>query len=120
MTHDLCEVIVTAPDPEWLTDLCRDLVTAGLASSAHVVHPVTSIYRWKGEVHQANEARAFLRTRQALVAAIVEFVVPRHPYEVPNVTALPVIAGNSPYLAWIRSETRSALDARESRTSLEP
>ncbi len=105
MIDDLCEVIVTAPDREWLENLCRQLVERHLASSAHVVHPVTSVYRWQGEVHDAIEARAFLRARREHVKAIVEFVVERHPYEVPNVTALPLVGGNETYLAWVREST---------------
>ena len=102
---DPCEVVVTAPDGEWLKNLCRELVEARLASSAHVVSPVASVYRWEGAVHEASEARAFLRTRFGLVDALVSAVVERHPYEVPNVTALPIVAGNPDYLDWIRRET---------------
>jgi periplasmic divalent cation tolerance protein len=85
--------------------LCRQLVDVRLAASAHVIHPVTSIYRWEGTVHEATEARAFLRSRVALVDDIVAYVVQRHPYKVPNVTALPLIGGNADYLSWVRSET---------------
>src|SRR4051794_34386830 len=94
----LIEVIVTAPDADWLVDLCRQLVDEQLAASAHVIHPVTSIYRWDGTVHETTEARAFLRSRQDLLDDVVRYVVARHPYEVPNVTALPIIGGNPGYL----------------------
>lgn len=103
--YDLCEIIITAPDAEWLGALCQQLVETRLASSAHVVHGVRSIYRWQGTVHDAKEARAFLRSRTALVDAIVAYVVERHPYDVPNITAVPLIAGNPGYLDWIRAET---------------
>ena len=102
---DLCEVIVTAPDRDWLIDLCRQLVDARLASSAHVIHPVTSIYRWDGTVHETTEARAFLRSRLRPLDDVVGYVVARHPYEVPNVTALPIVGGNPDYLAWVHTET---------------
>ena len=46
---DPCEVVVTAPDADWLRDLCRQLVEARLASSAHVIFPVASVYRWDGD-----------------------------------------------------------------------
>jgi periplasmic divalent cation tolerance protein len=105
MTDDVCEIVITAPDRDWLAHLCLQLVEARLASSAHVVHPVTSIYRWEGAVHTTTEARAFLRSRVVLIARIVDFVRARHPYEVPNATALPIVAGNPDYLAWVRSET---------------
>jgi periplasmic divalent cation tolerance protein len=102
---DLCEVIVTAPDGAWLEDLCRQLVSNRLASSAHVIYNVRSIYQWHGDVHETTEARAFLRSRARLVDALTAYVVERHPYDVPNVTALPIIAGNPDYLGWIRTET---------------
>ena len=109
MTADeLCEVIVTAPDHEWLIDLCRELVDAELAASAHVIHPVTSIYRWDGAVHETTEARAFLRSRRGLLDELAQFVVARHPYQVPNVTALPIVGGNPDYLAWVHAETASS------------
>lgn len=102
---DLVEVTITAPDPDWLTDLCRQLVDAHLASSAHVIHPITSIYRWEGAVHETAEARALLRSRVDLLDALTAYVVERHPYAVPNVTAIPIVGGNPDYLAWVRAET---------------
>ena len=102
---DLCEVTITAPDRDWLADLCRQLVDARLASSAHVIHPITSIYRWEGAVHETTEARAFLRSRVDLLDDLIAYVVERHPYEVPNVTAMPIVGGNPDYLAWVRAET---------------
>ena len=105
-TDQLVEVTITAPDRDWLVALCHQLVDARLASSAHVIHPVASVYRWQEDVHEATEARAFLRSRLALVPEITTYVVERHPYDVPNVTAVPVLAGNCAYLEWIRAETR--------------
>jgi periplasmic divalent cation tolerance protein len=102
---DPCEVVVTAPEEDWLKDLCRQLVDARLASSAHVIFPITSIYRWDGEVHETTEGRAFLRTRLGRVDALVTYIVERHPYDVPNVTALPIVGGNPQYLEWIKRET---------------
>ena len=100
-----CEIIITAPDHDWLADLCRQLVDARLAASTHIIHPITSIYHWQGAVHEATEARAFLRSRHSLLDQITAYVIERHPYDVPNITALPIIGGNPDYLAWIRAET---------------
>jgi periplasmic divalent cation tolerance protein len=105
LPDDVCEVVVTAPDGAWLEELCRQLVSNRLASSAHVIHDVRSIYRWQADIHEAAEARAFLRSRTRLIDALTAYVVERHPYEVPNVTALPIIGGNPEYLDWIRTET---------------
>jgi periplasmic divalent cation tolerance protein len=113
--NDLCEVIVSAPDRAWLIELCRELVAEQLAASAHVVHPVTSIYRWKGTVHETTEARAFLRSRRDLLDELTRFVVARHPYEVPNVTELPITGGNPSYLAWVTAETTVSEESTGSR-----
>jgi periplasmic divalent cation tolerance protein len=52
-----------------------------------------------------TEARAFLRSRRALIDQLVAYVIERHPYEVPNITALPIVGGNPDYLAWLSDET---------------
>ena len=104
-TDEPVEVIITAPDRHWLEDLSHKLIDARLAASAHVIHPDTSIYRWKGAVETTTEARAFLRSRRALLEQLVAYVVERHPYEVPNITALTIVGGNPDYLAWLAEAT---------------
>ena len=102
--ESFCEVTITAPDREWLVDLCRQLVDARLAASAHVMLPITSVYRWRGNVHETAEARASVRSRVSLLDDLTAFVLERHPYEVPNVTAVPFIGGNPDYRAWLELE----------------
>jgi periplasmic divalent cation tolerance protein len=102
---ELCEVVITAPDPDWLVDLTRDLVAEGLCASVHNFSSVRSIYRWRGEIFERTEGRASLHTRLALVPAIVARVKTAHPYEVPGISARPIIDGNPDYLAWIAQET---------------
>jgi periplasmic divalent cation tolerance protein len=103
--NELCEVVITAPDAEWLTDLTRQLVHEGLCASVHNFAPVRSIYRWRGEVHERTEGRASLHTRLALLPAIVARVKAAHPYEVPGISARPIIDGNPDYLQWMLDET---------------
>ncbi len=105
MSEDLCEVTITAPDAEWLATLAHDLVERRLCASAHIVAPIRSIYRWQGKIEDTIEARAFLRTRRAHLEAIVDLVTERHPYDVPNVTAVPLVGGNPGYLNWVREAT---------------
>ena len=102
---DLCEVVITAPDPAWLTDFTRALIADHLCAGSHQIETIRAIYPWRGEVHDTREARVAVRTRIALVEAIVERVRAEHPYEVPGVVALPIIAANPDYARWIRDET---------------
>lgn len=104
---ELCEVVITAPDSDWLLELTRELVTTGLCASVHNFTPVRSIYRWRGEIFERTEGRASLHTRMSLVPVIVEKVKASHPYEVPGISARPIVGGNPDYLQWIADETSS-------------
>jgi periplasmic divalent cation tolerance protein len=104
---ELCEVVITAPDPQWLKDLSRRLVEAGLCASAHNFAPVQSVYRWRGQVYERTEGRVSLHTSAKRVPEIVSQVKREHPYEVPGVSTRPIAGGNPEYLAWIATETGS-------------
>lgn len=108
---ELCEVVITAPDPEWLLALVRDLIANRLGASAHSFAPVRSLYWWEGEVVERTEGRVSLNTRAELVPEIVEFVKRVHPYRVPGISSRPIIDGNPEYLRWISDETRGVNDA---------
>ncbi len=103
---DLCEVSITAPEPEWLAELVRDLIAMHLCASAHIVAPVRSFYRWEGRIEDRSEARAFLRSRTQHVDAIVRIVRARHPYRVPSVAVVPIVDGDRGYLDWVSESTQ--------------
>lgn len=105
MTTDVCEVIITAGDPEWLASLSRTLVEERLCACGHNIAPIRSLYRWQGTVHDEIEARVALHTRVDLVPQIVRRTMDEHPYQVPCVLALPVVGGNPDYIEWVREQT---------------
>ena len=102
---ELCEVVITAPDPRWLQDLSRKLIEQRLCASAHNFAPVQSIYRWRGEIYERTEGRVSLHTRRDRVAEIVALAKQEHPYEVPGISTRAIADGNPDYLAWIAEET---------------
>jgi len=104
----LCEVVITAPDPDWLYAFARSLVEDGLVASAHNFAPVQSIYTWQGHVYERTEGRVSLHTSRDRIADIVARVRREHPYEVPGVSARPIIDGNPDYLTWIAEVTNTA------------
>ena len=101
----VCEVVITAPDPDWLVEFTRMLVGDRLCASGHNFQPIRTIYRWQGQVYDKAEARVALRTRRSLVPQIVERTKRDHPYEVPSVVAVPIIDGGPDYLRWILDQT---------------
>jgi periplasmic divalent cation tolerance protein len=106
VTADICEVVITASDPEWLVAFTRSLVADRLVACGQHITSIRSLYRWQGAIEDESEARVALHTRTSLVPAIVERANRDHPYEVPCVIAIPVIAGNPAYIDWVLAETR--------------
>jgi periplasmic divalent cation tolerance protein len=102
---DLLVVLVTAPTADKAAELARALVEERLAACGNVVPGVRSIYRWEGKVEDDAEALLVLKTTRACFPALRERVLALHPYQVPEVLALPVEAGSERYLAWVGAET---------------
>ncbi len=105
MAADICEVVITAADADWLAQFTRRLVEDRLAACGQQVAAIRSIYRWDGAVQDDPEARVALHTRVALVDAIVARADAEHPYDVPCVLALPVVAANPAYAEWVLAQT---------------
>ena len=103
----ICEVVITAPEADWLRDFSKSLVVERFAACGHSIAEIRSIYRWEGQVHDKLEARVMLHTRQSLVAEIIEVTRREHPFEVPCVIATPVTEANLEYHAWVIEETRA-------------
>jgi periplasmic divalent cation tolerance protein len=94
-------VLITAPDADTAARIARTLVEEKLAACGNVLPQVRSIYRWQGKVEDASEALLVLKTARGRFKEIVDRVRAIHPYEVPEVIALPVAAGYDVYLDWI-------------------
>ena len=101
-------VLTTLATPEAAHDLVRDLVGARLVACGTVLPAATSIYRWQNAVTTDTEAVVLLKTVQGRWDALVEAVERLHPYDVPELLALPVHSGLPAYLAWLTAETEVA------------
>jgi periplasmic divalent cation tolerance protein len=108
----ICEVIITAPDMNWLTEFSRTLVVDRLCATAHSFAELKTVYWWQGELHDATEAQVTLHTRVDHVNDIVERVKNQHPYVVPSVITRSITGGSDTYLQWIVDETESPKDLR--------
>jgi periplasmic divalent cation tolerance protein len=101
-------VLTSLPDHEVAQALARSLVTGRLAACVNVGAPVESMYHWRGEIETAREVPVVIKTRQALYPAVEAAVLAVHPYELPEVIAVPIIHGLAGYVDWIRAETADA------------
>ena len=103
--EDALVVLVTAPSPDQAAELARALVEERLAACGNVLPAIRSIYRWEGKVHDDAEALLVLKTTRGRFEALRDRILALHPYDVPEVIALPVEAGSAAYLAWIAEQT---------------
>ncbi len=99
-------VLVTVPTAETGADVARALVEEGLCACGNVVPGLRSIYRWAGKVQDDAEALLVLKTERRLLPALKERLPAMHPYQVPELLALPVEDGLAPYLEWIAASVR--------------
>ncbi|WP_229891135.1 divalent-cation tolerance protein CutA [Streptomyces mashuensis] len=98
--------MTTTDGEEHARHLAATAVERRLAACAQIDGPVTSVYRWEGEVRADQEWRVLYKTTADRCAALEAHVRAEHTYDVPEVIALPVTAGSDAYLAWVREETR--------------
>jgi periplasmic divalent cation tolerance protein len=81
--------------------IATELVERRLAACVQIVGPIRSVYRWQGEVESAEEWLCLVKTEQAHLAAIDALLREIHPYEVPELVAMPIVGGSEAYLKWL-------------------
>ena len=100
-------VYVTAGSAEEAENLAQALVGEKLAACVNRVHRVRSVYRWQGQIEQSDEELLIIKTRKELFTALERRVRELHSYSVPEIIALPVVAGSAGYLSWWRNQVAS-------------
>ena len=98
-------VLTTLPDEEHARALVRRLVEERVVACGTVLGRVTSVYRWEGAIEEAAEVQVLLKTRRDLWKRLEAAVREKHPYDVPELLALPVESGLEAYLEWVSEET---------------
>lgn len=108
MSHSGIVVFTTAPNETTAKKLARGLVAEKLAACVQLVPNIESIYHWKGELHEEKEVQLIIKTVQSAWPNIETYLKEHHPYEVPEIIALPISHGAATYLSWLASEVRKA------------
>ena len=99
-------VLTTAPDAKTGGDIARFLLKKKLAACVSVKEGFSSIYRWKGKVEQVKESLLLIKTSEKNFSRVRQAVEKIHPYETPEILAVPVIKGSKKYLAWIADSVK--------------
>ena len=104
-------VLVTAPEGEPAVRLSRALVAEGLAACVNRLPGIRSVYRWQGAVHDDAETLLVIKSTRDAWPALETRIRELHPYDVPEVIALPVWAGSEPYLRWLAGSIGAPITA---------
>ena len=100
-------VLTSLPDQNDAKILAKALVEERLAACVNILPPCCSIYRWHNVVETASEIPLLIKTTQACYPALEAAIHARHPYQTPEIIALPINQGLPDYLAWIVAETQN-------------
>jgi len=98
-------VMTTAPDADTAQKIARALVERRLAACVNILAPCQSVYNWQGAVEDSNEVPMLIKTTAARYGALEAAITAIHPYEVPEIVALPLSHGLPEYLGWVVAET---------------
>ncbi len=98
-------VLVTTPDATVASRLARDLVDRKLAACCNLISGIQSIYRWEGKTCEEPEILLVIKSTSDLFADLEIAVRESHPYDVPEIIALPIQHGSAPYLNWLVQST---------------
>jgi periplasmic divalent cation tolerance protein len=102
-------VITNLPDRASAETLARALVERRAAACVNLLAPCTSVYRWKGRVETTEEHPLFAKTTRDRYPVLERVVRELHPYELPEIIAVPLGGGLPAYLDWVAAETRPAI-----------
>ncbi len=99
-------VLTNLPDRASAARLARELVEGRLAACVNIGAAVESIYHWRGQIETAAEIPVAVKTRTVLYSQVEAAIRRFHPYELPEILAVPITHASTPYLDWILAETR--------------
>jgi periplasmic divalent cation tolerance protein len=102
--HTTIQVITTTETKADAQAIARALVEKRLAGRVQIIGPITSTYWWQGEIETAEEWLCVIKSRQDLYELLEEAIREVHPYDVPEILAVPVVAGGRDYLEWLDGE----------------
>ena len=104
-------VLTNCPDEATADRIALALVEQGLAACVNRLAPVHSIYRWRGRVERASEVPLLIKTARHRYSEVEHAICQLHPYDIPEIIAWPIAAGNAAYLRWIEGELQPPLIA---------
>ena len=111
----LIEVRISVPTKESAKNISEELVGRRLAGCVQILGPMTSVYSWRGRVHESKEWLLLAKTSRDALGRLRETVQSLHPYEVPEIIAVPVVDGLPAYGEWVTAHLTGSGRAGQTR-----
>lgn len=108
--QDVLLVLTNVPDEVIAHAIARNIVERRFAACVNVLPGVRSIYQWEGKVEEASEVTMLIKSTPGRYADLEAAIRAAHPYDIPEIIAVPVTAGLPAYLNWVVSETKKDVD----------
>lgn len=99
-------VYCTLPNIKSAKELAHKILEEKLAACISIQEKIISLFVWEGKLEEEKESLLFIKTQKSLFDELEQFIVKNHPYDVPEIIALPIIKGHTPYLRWIEKQTK--------------
>lgn len=109
MTHDHCVVLNTCPDAASAEVIAQTLLERKLAACINIMPGVKSYYTWKGVCENTEEHLLIIKTQTSTYPTLEQAILELHPYELPEIIAVPIAAGLPAYLTWITQSTAASI-----------
>ncbi len=106
LQDDVVLVLTQAPDQEIAKNIAYLVVEEGLAACVNIATPVLSIYKWKDDIERTEEIPLTIKTTWSRYAALSQRIKELHPYDIPEIVVVPVMAGDNAYIQWVKDMTR--------------
>jgi periplasmic divalent cation tolerance protein len=100
--QEFIQVFTTTETQADAQAIAHELISRRLAGCVQVLGPITSTYRWQGEVETAEEWLCLIKASRAVYGELEAAIEELHPYETPEILAMPVAAGSGDYLTWLQ------------------
>jgi periplasmic divalent cation tolerance protein len=101
MNEQYLLILSTCPDKETAIRVANTLVSKRLAACVNILPKLTSVYHWQGQIEASEEHLLLIKSTRTAYDEVESAICETHPYELPEVVAVPLIAGLESYLAWI-------------------
>lgn len=99
-------VLITTANKKQAQVIAQALVSKSLAACVNIVLGIDSVFKWQGKIDRQKECLLIVKSKKSLMPKLIKLIKSLHSYDVPEIIALPIIAGNKEYLDWLNESTR--------------